>query len=82
MFSTLDANMGYYQLALHENSVMEPLRVLIKDSSKPCYCFIFEEQHKQSFTELKKMMSSTEVLHYYNPSKLIKIYCDASIHVL
>ena len=44
------------------SSVTEPLRQLIKDSSKPGYCFMFEEQHKQSFTKLKKMMSSTEVL--------------------
>ena len=34
---------------------------------------MFEEQHKQSFTELKTMMSSTEVLQYYNPSKHVKI---------
>ena len=27
------------------SSVTEPLRQLIKDSSKPSYCFMFEEQH-------------------------------------
>ena len=32
------------------SSVTEPLRQLIKDSSKPGYCFMFEEQHTQSLT--------------------------------
>ena len=64
------------------SSVTEPLRQLIKDSSKPGYCFMFEEQHKQAFAELKKMMSSTEVLQYYDPSKPVKISCDASSHGL
>ena len=64
------------------SGVTEPLRQLIKDSSKPGYCFVFEEQHKQAFAELKKMMSSTEVLQYYNPSKPVKISCDASSHGL
>ena len=41
------------------SSVTAPLRQLIKDSSKPGYWFMFDEQHKQSFTELKKTMSST-----------------------
>ena len=43
---------------------------------------MFEEQDKQSFAELKKMMSSTEVLQYYNPSKPVEISCDASSHGL
>ena len=43
---------------------------------------MFEEQHKQAFAELKKMMSSTEVLQYYNPYKPVKISCDASNHGL
>ena len=64
------------------SSVTEPLRQLIKDSSKPGYCFMFEEQHKQAFAELKKMMSSTEVLQYYDPSKPVNISCDASSHGL
>ena len=41
------------------SSVTEPLRQFVKDSSKPDYDFMFEEQHKQPFAELKKMMSST-----------------------
>ena len=64
------------------SSVTEPLRQFIKDSSKPGYCFMFEEQHKQSFAKLKKMMSSTKVVQYYNPSKPLKISCDASSHRL
>ena len=39
------------------SSVTEQLHQLIKDSSKSGFCFKFEEQHKQSFAELKKMIS-------------------------
>ena len=55
------------------SGVTEPLPQLIKDSSKPCHCLMFEERHKQSFAELKKMMSSTEVLQHYSPSKPVTI---------
>ena len=64
------------------SSVTEPLRQLIKDSFKPGYCFMFEEQHKQSFADFMKMMSSTEVSQYYNPSIHVKISCGASSHGL
>ena len=56
----------------HLSSVTEPLRQLFKDSAQRDFKFEFEEKHKKSFDELKKMMSSTQVL------QPVLISCDTS----
>ena len=62
----------------HLSSVTEPLRQLIKDSAQRDFKFEFEEKHKKSFDELKKMMSSTQVLRFYDAKQPVLISCDAS----
>ena len=44
------------------SSVTEPLRELIKESNKPGFEFHFDEPHKKSFEELKRMMTNAPVL--------------------
>ena len=60
------------------SSVTEPLRHLIKDSAQRDFKFEFEEKHKKLFDELKKMMSSTQVLRFHDAKQPVLISCDAS----
>ena len=62
----------------HLSSVPEPLRQLIKDSAQRDFKFEFEEKHKKLFHELKKMMSSTQILRFYDAKQPVLISCDAS----
>ena len=60
------------------SSVTEPLRELIKESNKPGFEFHFDEPHKESFEELKRMMTNAPVLRYYSLDEPITVSCDAS----
>jgi hypothetical protein len=58
------------------SAVTEPLRQLIKQGSDAN--FYFDEVHRQSFTKLKKMMTTAPVLKYYSMTEPITVTCDAS----
>ena len=60
------------------SSVTEPLRELIKESNKPGFEFHFDEPQKESFEELKRMMTNAPVLRYYSLDEPITESCDAS----
>lgn len=60
------------------SEVTQPLRDLIKESHESDFVFHFEEIHRETVTNLKKMMTSAPVLRFYSQTEPITISCDAS----
>ena len=53
----------------------EPIRELSKDKVP----FNWGSEHQQAFTQMKKEISSTPMLTYYNPKKQTTLQTDASV---
>ena len=53
---------------------MKPIRQLAHAKTK----WNWTEVHETAFTEIKSMITSTQVLAYYDPDKSLEIHCDSS----
>ena len=56
------------------SDVSEPLRQLTKKDAP----FKWEQQHQQSFTSIKQLLTSADVMAYFDPSKKTELITDAS----
>ena len=72
--------MNYLQKFVPKLSeITTPLRDLIKSDTE----FLWDEQvHGAALNEAKRIISSTPVLQYFNPSTEPVLQCDASMHGL
>ena len=56
------------------SEITNPLREILKKE----ITWIFEEQQEQAISELKKIITSNQVLKFYDPKLLISLTSDAS----
>ena len=58
----------------HLSNIMQPLRRLLDKDTESCWLHI----HQQGFDEMKKAITMTSALSYYDVMKPVVIQCDAS----
>lgn len=50
----------------------------IYDLTRPLSEWMGDVVHKKTFAEMKRLLTQTLVLAYFDPSKILTIQCDAS----
>ena len=58
----------------HLSNIMQPLRRLLDKDTELCWL----HTHQQAFDEMKKALTTTQALSYYDVMKPVVIQCDAS----